>query len=75
MDTQIRSIAKSITFRLITIIVVLVCLKWYYDQPIGFESLGYALLITVIQIINYYIHERVWDRVSWGRLKQKKSKK
>lgn len=67
MDTRSRSIAKSITFRLITILVVLVCLKWYYDEPMGIRSLGYAMLITVIQIINYYVHERVWDKIRWGK--------
>jgi uncharacterized membrane protein len=67
MDTQARSIAKSITFRLITIVVVLVCLRLYYDEPMGIRSLGYALLITVVQIINYYVHERVWEGIRWGR--------
>jgi uncharacterized membrane protein len=71
MDSHRRSIAKSITFRLITIVVVLVCLKLYYDEPVGIRSLGYALLITVVQIINYYIHERLWDGIRWGRTRQR----
>jgi uncharacterized membrane protein len=75
MDTRKRSIAKSITFRLITIVVILICLRLYYDEPMGVRSMGYALLITVVQIINYYIHERVWDSIRWGRSKQKQSKK
>jgi len=75
MDTRKRSIAKSITFRLITIVVILICLRLYYDEPVGIRSMGYALLITVVQIINYYIHERVWDNVLWGRSQQQQSKK
>lgn len=75
MDTRKRSIAKSITFRLITIVVILICLRLYYDEPMGVRSMGYALLITVVQIINYYIHERVWDSIHWGRSQQKQRKK
>jgi uncharacterized membrane protein len=59
-----RSLAKSITWRLIAVISTFV---------IGYamtDSLGFAASLTIVSnIINfilYYVHERVWLKVNWG---------
>lgn len=60
-----RSFAKSITWRIIAIFSTFV---------IGFamtNSLEFAASLTlvsnIINFILYYIHERVWLQVKWGR--------
>jgi uncharacterized membrane protein len=60
-----RSLAKSLTWRIIAVISTFV---------IGYAmtgSLTFAASLTVvsnlINFILYYVHERVWLKVEWGR--------
>lgn len=67
MESHGRSWAKSVTWRIIGIIIL--------------GGISYAItrnweqttIITVIfhsvRLILYYYHERVWERVSWGKPK------
>jgi len=67
VDTKARSWVKSIVWRVIGIVVL--------------GGISYAItgdwkqmtLITVlfhsIRVVMYYFHERVWERIKWGRLK------
>jgi uncharacterized membrane protein len=60
-----RSFVKTITYRLV--IVILVYIVSYYVTHQSKEALAItgwnALLATII----YYIHERIWSRIHWGR--------
>lgn len=67
MDTKTRSWVKSIVWRLIGIfllgaIAYLITGSWK-DMTI------ITVLFHGIRVILYYYHERVWERISWGRLK------
>lgn len=58
---------KAATWRLFAIIVLaaiayVVTGKWE-------EVTVITLLYHGIQVITYYLHERVWERVSWGIVK------
>lgn len=64
-STLSRSFAKSAMWKLIGI-VSLVGVSWAVGMPalqIGKVTIGYHVLTWVL----YLLHERVWDRVSWGR--------
>ena len=67
MDTKARSWVKSLVWRLIGIVVL---------GAISYGITGdwkQMTLITVlfhsIRVVMYYFHERVWERIDWGRLK------
>jgi len=67
MDTRIRSIVKSIVWRVIGVvllgaIVYLITGDWK-------EMTIITALFHGIRIVLYYFHERVWERISWGRIK------
>lgn len=68
VDTNIRSWAKSITWR-IAGVVILGALAWIFTR--NWEE---TTLITVtfhaIRLVLYYFHERCWERVAWGRKKE-----
>ena len=66
METRMRSIAKSVTWRLISI-VILVAVSYYVTGDIK-ETTGITILFQVILAALYYIHERAWSKVLWGRL-------
>ena len=67
MNTKKRYWAKSISWRLVAVTVLaivayLVTSEWEQVTII-------TLFYHGIQIIIYYLHERVWERISWGQVK------
>ena len=66
LDGQPRTISKSITWRaLITInnfmIPYILTGSWK-------ASVAFLTIATVMNIVIYYTHERVWNRFTWGKL-------
>ncbi len=66
METKKRSIAKSLTWRTLGVVMLLI---------IGYLITGNIKdtgIITVIfhglRMILYYIHERLWLKVKWGKI-------
>ena len=62
-ETRKRSITKSVTWRIICIIVSILTAflltgKWDISVAIG-------TVYNAITMILYYFHERVWNRVKW----------
>lgn len=67
MDTRARSWVKSVVWRLIGIVIL---------GTISYGITGswkqmtvITLLFHSIRVVLYYYHERVWERIKWGRLK------
>jgi uncharacterized membrane protein len=63
-ETRKRSLFKSISWRLICIVVSIVTSflltgKWDIAVAIG-------TVYNAITIILYYFHERGWDKIQWG---------
>ena len=67
MESHARSWAKSVTWRVIGI-VILGGISYAITR-----SWAQTTVITVIfhsvRLILYYFHERAWERISWGKLK------
>ncbi len=67
MESHKRTIMKTIIWRVIaTATTLLVSYIW-----LGEWSSAFALAITanVIKALFYYVHERAWNRIQWGRRK------
>lgn len=66
MDTKRRSWVKSITWR-IAGIFLLGAITWLVTK-----SWKDMTIITVlfhgIRLVLYYVHERLWEKVQWGRI-------
>jgi uncharacterized membrane protein len=60
-----RSLAKSITWRLIAIFVTFV-VGYIMTRSWEFAA-SLSLVSNFINFILYYIHERFWLKVSWGK--------
>lgn len=67
MESHARSWAKSVTWRVVGIIIL---------GGISYaitRSWAQTTVITVIfhslRLVLYYYHERIWERISWGKLK------
>lgn len=67
METPSRSIAKAVSYRVLgsatTGLIVFVL------TGKGSLSLGASLLDGVLKIGAYFLHERIWNHISYGRPK------
>ena len=67
MDTQARSIAKAVSYRILGsattgLIVFILTGK-------GTLSVGASALDVVLKIAAYFVHERIWNHINYGRPK------
>ncbi len=65
METRFRSLAKAVCWRMVAL-VILATVSYIFTR--SFKETGLITgVYTVIQIAVYWAHERVWQRVRWGR--------
>ena len=64
-EHRTRSILKAVTYRLISILL---------DSTIAYaitksteQTIALVIISNAISIIIYFIHERAWNRVHWGK--------
>lgn len=62
---KLRSLAKSLTWRIIALITTFISI--YIVTGEIKLALGGTLLTNFINFILYYLHERIWDKINWGR--------
>ncbi len=64
-ETRKRSIAKSVVWRVICIIVSILtsyALTANWDISVAIGS-----VYNIITMILYYFHERLWNYIKWGK--------
>lgn len=64
-DTFKRSLVKSIMYRLI--IIVLDFTTVYLFTGKVDVAIGFMLISNVYTTVAYFLHERLWDRIKWGK--------
>ena len=67
MESHYRSIVKAITWRAGGTVVTF-AVAWVITDNVSLSA-GIGLLDTVIKIGAFYVHERIWNQVSFGKLK------
>ncbi len=68
MESHYRSIVKAITWRTGGTVVTF-AVAWIITGNISLSA-GIGILDTLIKIGAYYVHERLWIRVKFGKLKR-----
>jgi len=68
LEKNSRSIVKSLTYRL-TIVVLDVTVIYILTSRLD-AALGFALISNIYTTIAYYFHERIWNRIGWGKTRQ-----
>ena len=65
-ETNMRSLVKSITFRILATVITMILVYIFFGR------LDIAVVIggleILIKLMLYFFHERMWDRISWGRV-------
>jgi len=77
-DTPLRSITKALTYCTlasgILFVILFLFFRSYTSQTFN-QSIGDASIISVIvfliKLSIYYLHERIWTNIKWGKYWQK----
>ena len=64
-ETQVRSIIKSVTFRMLIICTDLVIV--YALTRRVFDTVAITVATNVASTIFYFLHERLWNNIAWGK--------
>lgn len=65
-STKQRSLAKSITWRALAVVSSFV-VAYSMTQDVSF-SVNITIISNTVNFVLYYLHERYWLKVRWGRL-------
>jgi uncharacterized membrane protein len=65
-ETLKRSIVKTVTYRAAIIILDFFCLYLFTGQIKA--AIWFTIISNLYTSLGYFIHERVWDRIKWGRI-------
>ena len=64
-ETKIRSILKSISWRFWASVTTVTLVLIFVGKPaVAFTIGGFEV---VIKMIIYFLHERIWDKIKFGR--------
>ncbi len=69
METSSRSAAKALLYRAVSV-VILMAVSLYFTGSLG-ESSAISVTFAIAATFAYYVHERLWDNISWGRSEPK----
>ncbi len=66
METRKRTIAKAFCWQAVGLVVMTV-IGYVFTGSAG-EGGALALVSAAVGLVNYFLHERAWARVRWGRI-------
>ena len=64
-DRKVRSVIKTITYRLWSLFIVFV-LGLFFGLGAS-EALSVTVVLNIMYLLTHYTNERVWNRVKWGK--------
>lgn len=68
MESHFRSIVKAMTWRAGGTVVTF-GVAWFLIGELD-QAVKIGLLDTLIKVGAFYVHERIWNRLSFGKLKK-----
>ena len=69
METKKRSRAKSITWRIIAVRTTFTIVYLFTGSI--FQASGITIVGMIVSTIEYYFHERIWNKIAWGYIEEK----
>ena len=68
MDHPKRTLVKTLTWRVIALVTTIVVVYIYSGK--AKESVVIGLIANFLKMLFYYVHERVWNRIVFGKIKE-----
>ncbi len=61
-----RSVVKTVSYRVVILILDFTSIYLFTGQIK--IAVGFMLVSNVYTTLAYFVHERIWDRIKWGKL-------
>jgi uncharacterized membrane protein len=66
-ETRRRSVAKSLSWRFLAAIIT-ACVAYFMTGELDF-ALKIGLIDTLVKLLIYFLHERVWNQINYGKVR------
>ena len=60
-----RSVVKAVSYRVIVVVADFIAVFFFTGRTD--IALGFVVVSNIYTTVLYFLHERFWDRVAWGR--------
>jgi uncharacterized membrane protein len=68
METHVRSVAKAVSWRIVATLTTVLLVYVFTGNLVVSGGVGLTELLSKLLI--YYVHERVWNAIGFGRIKK-----
>jgi adenylylsulfate kinase len=68
METHVRSVAKAVSWRIVATLTTVLLVYVFTRNLVVSGGVGITELLSKLLI--YYVHERVWNAIGFGRIKK-----
>lgn len=65
-ETIRRSIIKTVSYRIVILILDFISIYLFTGQIK--IALGFMFVSNIYTTLAYFFHERIWDKIKWGKL-------
>jgi uncharacterized membrane protein len=65
-ETLKRSLTKTISYRVIILTLDFTTVYLFTGKLT--VALGFTVISNTYTTIGYFLHERIWDRIKWGKI-------
>jgi uncharacterized membrane protein len=70
-ETLSRSIVKTVSYRVVILVLDFTSIYLFTGQVK--IAVGFMIVSNVYTTIGYFFHERIWDKIKWGKTIYKKT--
>ena len=68
MEKKRRSIVKAISWRFFATLIT-AAIVWIMTGELKFAA-TVGLIDTLVKFVIYFLHERIWNKIPYGRIRQ-----
>ena len=65
MDSKTRSLVKTVSWRIIALTTAFL-IPWIITSDL-ILSVQISITLNLFNMVLYYIHERTWNKIGWGK--------
>ena len=67
-ETKARTLVKTIVWRIVATLITWGVVYFYTGELT--ESIEITIVAAIIGMTAYYIYERIWNRIRWGKINE-----
>jgi uncharacterized membrane protein len=70
-ETLCRSIVKTISYRVAILVLDFTAIYLFTGQIK--VAVGFMIVSNIYTTVGYFFHERIWDKIKWGKIIYKRA--